>query len=122
MPKVVVLSPSGLVRFRLKKELWPRGFDVVETDDCVGASKAVRDQHIDIVLIDACSTSSAGLNLVRRLKDDPAISRTPVLFLDDHVPAGDEGAVLLAAGADGVVPRSDDFDALAATLSLHMRR
>ncbi len=121
MPKVLVLSPSGLVRFRVKKELKPRGFDVVEGDgaDTV-ANRLVRAERPDVVLVDASASSSAGERLVRCLKGDPLTASTPVLFFSDD--ALEARSAVLDVGADGVVPRLDDFDGLAETLALHLKR
>ncbi len=121
MPKILVLSPSGLVRFRIKNELKPRGFVVVDMDASEGfANRAVRAERPDVILIDACATSAAGERLVRSLKDDPTTSATPVLLFSDDEP--EARAAVLNLGADGVVPRKDDFDALAETISLHLKR
>lgn len=121
MPKILVLSPSGLVRFRVKNELRPRGFVVVEANGAEGfANRAVRAERPDVVLVDACATSAAGERLVRSLKDDPTTSKTPLLLFSDDGP--EARAAVLGLGADGVVPRKDDFDALAETLSLHLKR
>ncbi len=123
MPRVVVISTSGLVRFRLRRELTPRGFVVVDVEHIDGGtSRAVREARADVVLIDANSGTPTGRHLVRALKHDPSLHKTPVLFLDDRVPSDETRASVLASGADGIVPRGEDFDALAATLSLHMRR
>lgn len=120
MPRVVVISTSGLVRFRLKRELTPRGFFVVDCPDLggVGATRAVKDAKADVILVDSSATSSACRFLMASLKLDPATRRTPVLLL-----AADSEAArrdVLAAGADGLIPEVDDFDALAAMLRLHL--
>ena len=121
MPRVLVLSPSGLVRFRVKRELKHRGFDVVDTDGGEGfANRCVRAERPDVVLVDTCAGSAAGERLVRSLKGDPTTSATPVVLFSDDEPLARAAVLLL--GADGVVPRGDDFDALAATLSLHLKR
>lgn len=121
MPKILVLSPSGLVRFRVKKELKPRGFDVVESDgNDAFANRIVRAERPDVVLVDAYANSSAGERLVKCLKEDPTTASTPVLFFSDDTP--ESRALVLSLGADGVVPRRDDFDALAETLTLHLKR
>jgi DNA-binding response OmpR family regulator len=124
MPRVVVVSTSGLVRYSLSRELQPRGFVVINVND-VGADAihAAREAVPDVVLVDAGSASANGRFLVKRLKQEPALRRTPVLFLDERVPTGVEARQrVLDDGADGVVARTDDFDALAATLKLHLRR
>jgi len=122
MPRIVVISTCKLVHFRLRRELSPRGFIVFDVDAGAGAARAVKDAAADVVLVDAGSNTPTGRFIVKSLKQDPAIRRTPVLFLDDRVPSADDRRQVLEDGADGVVSRSDDFDALAATLTLHLRR
>lgn len=120
LPKVLVLSASALVRFRVKKELKPRGFQVVELEGEGFANRMVRAEQPDVILIDTCATSPQGARLVRSLKDDPTTSGIPVLLFSDDAP--ESRAALFGLGADGVVPRRDDFDALAETLTLHLKR
>jgi DNA-binding response OmpR family regulator len=122
MPRIVVISTCKLVHFKLRRELSPRGFVVLTVEVGAGASRAVKDAAADVVLVDAGSTTPTGRFIVKSLKQDPAIKRTPVLFLDDRVPSADDRRQVLDDGADGVVSRSDDFDALAATLTMHLRR
>ena len=121
MPRVVVLSTSGLVRFRIKRELTPRGFVVVDCSDIGGpcATRAVKDANADVILVDTGATTAACRYLMASLKDDPATRRTPVLLLAED--GEDARREILAAGADGLVPQVDDFDALAAMLRLHLR-
>lgn len=122
MPRVVVVSACTLVHFRLRRELAPRGFVVVNVVAGAGAVRAVTDAAADVVLVDAGSNTPTGRFIVKSLKQEPALQRTPVLFLDDRPHSADDGRQLLRDGADGVVSRSDDFDALAATVTLHLRR
>lgn len=119
MPRVVVISSSGLVRFGLRRALMPRGFDVVDVEAGADAARLIKGAEADVVLLDSAASSPACRFLMRSLKDDPATRRTPVLLIaDDGVEARRS---VLAAGADGLVPRVDDFDALAATLRLHLK-
>ncbi|MDP2342816.1 MAG: response regulator [Deltaproteobacteria bacterium] len=121
MPKVLVLSPSGLVLFRVKKELKTRGFDVVDSDGSDAfPNRIVRAERPDVILVDASANSTTGERLVKCLKEDPTTASTPVLFFSDDTP--ESRSQVLSSGADGVVPRKDDFDALAETLSLHLKR
>ena len=123
MPRVVVISKSGMVRFQVKRELGPRGFVVVDLPESFTPAAMVRgveSSRADIVIVDGNASSAASRFLLRTLKDAPSIRRTPVLFLADDRP--DTRESVLAAGADGVIPRMDDFDAVAATLHLHLKR
>jgi len=124
MPRVLVLSSSGLVRFRVKRELKHRGFEVVEADGGEGfVNRAVRAQRPDVILIDTCGTGNSGELVVRGLKGDPTTSSTPVIMFSDETPESPwNRADIFRFGADGVATRRDDFDALAETLSLHLKR
>ena len=120
VPKVLVLSPSALVRFQVKKELNPRGFDVVdgsESDPFV--NRLVRTLRPDVILVDASARAASGVRLVKSLKDDPASASTPLLFFSDDTT--DSRSQIFAIGADGIAPSRGDFDALAETLTLHIK-
>jgi PleD family two-component response regulator len=119
-PCVLVISTSGLVRARVRRELSPRGFSVVEAEGSLAvAPQAVRTNRPDVVLVDDAPESDFGARLVRALKGDPASHAVPVLLFSDDSP--ERRSAVLRLGADGVVSRSPDFDALAATISLHLK-
>lgn len=123
MPRVVVISKSGMVRFQCKRELAPRGYHVVDMPEAFTPAAVVRSverARADVVIVDGNASSASSRFLLRTLKDAPSIGRTPVLFLADDRP--DHREAILSAGADGVIPRADDFDAVAATLALHLKR
>ncbi len=121
MPRVVIISSSGLVRFGLKRALTPRGFDVVDLMEMTGAAaaRALKDVGADVVLLDSSATSPACRSFVRALREDAATARTPILLLAEDTDEARRN--VLAAGCDGLVPEVDDFDALAATLRLHLK-
>jgi DNA-binding NarL/FixJ family response regulator len=119
-PCVLVVSASGLVRARVRRELVPRGFCVVEAEGSLAAApQAVRAARPDVVLVDEPTESNFGVRLLHALKGDPLSRAVPVLMFSDEAP--ERRSLVLAMGADGVVPRSADFDALAATISLHLK-
>jgi CheY-like chemotaxis protein len=115
--RMVLVSSSAIVRYRLQRELGARGIDVEAALD-VSDALAVAGSA-DVILVDAAATSAAGQHVVRRLKQ--AVGRVPVLFLDERSPQGDEHAEILRAGADGVVLSGDDVEAIAGTIALHLR-
>ena len=119
LPRVLVVSASSLVRFRLRRELQSRGFCVNEASELTGPAVVRAALGVDAVLVDAAPTSSPCRYMLRSLRTDAATERVPVLLLTADSPAVRQE--LLAVGADGLVPQNEDFDAIAATLSLHLR-
>ena len=119
LPRVLVVSSSSLVRFKLCRELQSRGFSVSEAGELTGPAVVRAALGADAVLVDAPPTSSACRYMLRSLRTDASTERVPVLLLTADSPA--VRLELLSVGADGLVPHNADFDALAATLGLHLR-
>lgn len=119
LPRVVVVSSSSLVRFRLRRELQERGFAVTEASELTGPAVVRAALGADIVVVDAAPTSSACRYMLRSLRTDASTERVPVVLLTADTQTVRQE--LLSVGADGLVPHNEDFDALAATLSLHLR-
>lgn len=63
------------------KMLWYNGFDVLYARDGAEGLDLARANHPDLVLLDLGLPGMDGLELCRRLKEDPAISDIPVLVL-----------------------------------------
>jgi len=78
------------------------GYEVNGAATGAGAIEACKQQRPDLVLLDQMLPDIDGLEVCRRLRDDPATSRVPIVFLTAR--AGEKDRVRgLAAGADDYV-------------------
>ncbi len=68
MIKILVIDDEAHVRKLYKNLLEREGFEVFVTDDTAVALELVRDQKIDIVVLDIELENESGLNLLRQYK------------------------------------------------------
>lgn len=81
------------------KMLWYNGFDVLYARDGTEGLALARDYRPDLVLLDLGLPGMDGLEMCRRLKEDPATSGVPVLILTAR-PEGEYGDEARLAGCD----------------------
>ena len=89
------------------------GFEVVVSEGGESAVELARDLQPDVILTDYLMPELDGDELLERLRREPQLSSTPVLFLtgkDDK----DLHAAWLAAGAAGVLVKPVDPQTLSA--------
>jgi PAS domain S-box-containing protein len=76
------------------------GFSVLEASDGTTALELVASSSPDLVLLDVQLPDISGLDVCRRIKNDPATRRTPVLHISaTHVSEGDQ-QLGMDSGAD----------------------
>jgi signal transduction histidine kinase/DNA-binding response OmpR family regulator len=97
--KILVADDHSQNRDYLVDLLRHCGHELIQAGDGVEALKRVRADLPDLVIADLLMPAMDGYELVRRMRSDPAIARTPVIF---HSSAYDEGEVRPLAAACGV--------------------
>jgi DNA-binding response OmpR family regulator len=90
----------NLVRFRLERD----GLRVLTATDGAEALELAREQQPDVCVLDVMMPKLGGLEVLQRLREDPATAATRVILLtarsaDDHVDLGFE------IGADDYVTK-----------------
>lgn len=81
------------------KMLWYNGFDVLYAREGAEGLALAREYRPDLVLLDLGLPEMDGLELCKRLKEDPATSGVPVLILTAR-PEGKYGEKARLAGCD----------------------
>ena len=99
MAKILIADDHPQNREYLVDLLRHCGHDLLEADDGAEALERVQADHPDLVIADLLMPTMDGYELVRRIRGDPAIAGTPVIF---HSAAYDEGEVRPLASACGV--------------------
>ena len=79
--KIVVADDNAALLETLCATLRADGYDVRPASDGDGAMSLVRDEPPDLVLTDINMPSLNGIELCRRLKEDPATRLIPVMLL-----------------------------------------
>lgn len=91
----------------VKRWLTGEGYDVVTADSGESALAAVARHHPDLVLLDIMIPEPDGFTVCRRLKQNPATSQIPIIFMSGLEPSATEiGARHL--GADDYLTKPVD--------------
>jgi two-component system OmpR family response regulator len=102
MARVLVVDDDPDIRASIVEALKLTGYEVNGAATGAGALAACKQRCPDLVLLDQMLPDLDGLEVCRRLRDDPATSRVPIVFLTAR--AGEKDRVRgLAAGADDYV-------------------
>jgi DNA-binding response OmpR family regulator len=102
MARVLVVDDDPDIRVAIAEALKIAGYDVGSAATGAGALAICRQQCPDLVLLDQMLPDLDGLEVCRRLRDEPSTSRVPIVFLTART--GEQDRVRgLAAGADDYV-------------------
>jgi two-component system, cell cycle response regulator DivK len=106
-----------LARLLLQAE----GYEVRLASDAEEALSAINDVEPDLILMDLQLPGLDGLELTRRLKQDPKRNNIIVLAFTAYAMKGDEEKAR-AAGCDGYITKPIDTNTLPKTIADHLRR
>jgi diguanylate cyclase (GGDEF)-like protein len=119
--KILIVDDIRLHRDRTAEILARRGYVTVQAENGTRAIDMVTSESPDLVILDAYMPDVDGLDVVKRLKDDPFTHHIPVLMF-----TGDGSAVIqiqsLQGGADGFVRKTFDAEELVANVEAILRR
>jgi CheY-like chemotaxis protein len=104
-----------LIRILLAGE----GYDVHTAGDAEEATRVLREQRPQMILMDIQLPGIDGLELTRRLKSDPATRDITILGLTAYAMKGDEEKIL-AAGCDGYIAKPIDTRTLPAVIQHYL--
>jgi CheY-like chemotaxis protein len=104
--KILVVDDEPDQRFLLRRIFERAGHEVTDAGHGAAALTAVRDWPPDLVVTDMMMPVMNGVELIRRLRSEPATAAIPILAAsgDPH----------LAGAADAVVPKPYDIHNLLA--------
>src|SRR5688572_4363074 len=80
-PLVLVGEDSNVVREVLRWHLEEHGFEIMETADGEEAVRMAAARHPSVILLGVELGGIDGLQALARLKADPQLADTPVLFI-----------------------------------------
>lgn len=85
---ILLVDDDAYLRRMLTGQLRQAGYRVEELESGEGALQAIRSLHPDLVLLDILMPGLNGLAVCARLRADPEVADTPVLFLSsaDDIP------------------------------------
>jgi DNA-binding response OmpR family regulator len=102
--KILIIDDDKTLQMMLKTVLISNGFDVVSTFSGEEGLTLAKTEKPDLIILDVIMPGIKGREVCRRLKDDPQMKTTPVLFLTSK-DSDDDVAAELEAGAIGHVTK-----------------
>jgi two-component system, chemotaxis family, chemotaxis protein CheY len=113
---VLVMEDDKFMRELLRLHLVNAGYEVLEAEDAVVAGHLLLKEHPDILLADIEMPFMDGLEFVRALRADPAVSATPVIFISSRTDYEDRCKAL---GAIAFLRKPVLADELLSTVAKH---
>ena len=94
---VLIIDDSAIARAQLRRVLAAAGMNVFEQASAIGATRSIRNNSIDIVLVDVSMPGLSGDKLVGVLRHNPRLKRLIIVV----VSALDEGELEILVGPNG---------------------
>jgi two-component system chemotaxis response regulator CheY len=94
---ILVVDDDEVARELLYLHLSGAGYRVHLAEDAIVAGHVLLDQRVDLLLTDIEMPFMDGLDLVRAIRNDPAVSTMPVVFVTAHPAHEDQARELNAA-------------------------
>jgi CheY-like chemotaxis protein len=79
--KILVIDDDAANRELLERRLERQGYEVASVGDGADAIEYLRDNRVDLVLLDMVMPGLSGSEVLRRLKDDDALRNIPVIMV-----------------------------------------
>jgi two-component system, NtrC family, sensor kinase len=119
-PTVLVIDDSVTFRNEIQEILQSAGYDVTTAASGEEGLHSAVNNRPAAVIVDGSLPGIDGGTVVRRMREDAALRRTPCLLLTASEDRSEELRAL-EAGADGFVRKNEDFDVLLARLAAVLR-
>jgi CheY-like chemotaxis protein len=84
--------------------LRPYGYTLLQAADGEQALEVAQKDHPDLIIMDIQLPKINGLEVTRRLRQNPAFQKTPIVAVTAYAMKGDEDKAI-QAGCDGYLPK-----------------
>jgi signal transduction histidine kinase/CheY-like chemotaxis protein len=118
MAKVLIVDEVPANRELLVMILGNRGHQVIEAPDGSVALTLARAELPDLIITDILTPTMDGSELVHKLRLDPALSATPVVFSAPHFLAGEAKALAQQCGVSFILNKPCQADVVLSTVAL----
>jgi len=98
--RILIVDDDVLLCDLVRMALERAGFAVEATHSAAQALEMLRDQPVDLVLLDVMMADINGFDMLRRMKSDPALASIPVVFLSARIEAIAQQTGLEAGAVD----------------------
>ncbi len=100
MKKLLIVDDEDGVRALVRMTLDNGLYEIIEASDGLEALDLAKEHHPDLVLLDVMLPDLSGMDVCRKIKDDPDLASTTVVMLTARAQTADLGDAE-EAGADG---------------------
>jgi two-component system alkaline phosphatase synthesis response regulator PhoP len=118
---ILVIDDQRDFRDLVRRSLEPAGFDVILASDGVSGLKIAGQHHPDLVVLDLTMAGMDGLDVCRRLREDPRRQQLPILILSARASVAERIAGL-KTGADDYLVKPFSPGELIARVEALLRR
>ena len=98
--RILIVDDDVLLCDLVRMALERAGFAVEAAHSAAQALEMLRDQPVDLVLLDVMMADINGFDMLRRMKSDPALASIPVVFLSARIEAIAQQTGLEAGAVD----------------------
>jgi DNA-binding response OmpR family regulator len=98
--KLLIVDDEDGVRALVRMTLDNGSYEIIEACEGGEALEMARQYHPDLVLLDVMLPDISGLDVCRKLKEDPSLASTTIVMLTARAQMSDLGDAE-GAGADG---------------------
>ncbi len=119
-PLILAIDDSATFRALLKVVLEGNGYDFAQAETGEDGLRRSSDLRPDALIVDGVLPGIDGLEVIRRIRADTALRRTPCLLLTASMEHTEELRAL-EAGADLFVCKGEDMDVILAKLGALLR-
>ena len=121
--RILVVDDEPSVTQNLKLNLESSGgYDVFAENDAINALTAARIFRPDLILLDVIMPGMDGGEVAARLRKDPLLRNTPVIFLTGIISNEETDGHEMVSGGETFLAKPVDIDELKKTLEDHMPR
>ncbi|MFY1112842.1 MAG: response regulator [Methanosarcinaceae archaeon] len=108
MDNILVVEDNPVIMELVRTLLTSFGYGHTGVEDGFETLKVVKESDFDLILLDIQLPGMDGLEVLKRLKEDPETENIPVIALTAHAMYGDEQK-FLRAGCNGYVSKPIDI-------------
>jgi len=104
--KILVLDDDPDIGTMIKMMLEYKGYSVTVSDRADQANEILRNDEVDLIIMDMLLSGVNGTDLCSELKKDSSLAHTPVIMISAHPNAKE---ICLQAGADEFISKPFDM-------------
>ena len=103
MYRILVIEDDSILRRLLANTLTPEGYEVIQAFNASLGLDACRREKPDLIVLDVNLPDGDGIDVCRKIKDDPAIRHIPILIMTGEATQVEKRMEGLEAGADDYI-------------------